>query len=130
CTPEHRHASRAEFSLRGRVVEPAGNQFASGDRGRPALAPRGRPQQRLGRKTRQIRRLAADPARLYQRRRLACAADGGGYVHAGRATAEHDHVEIAHLSSTPSADAGPPSSDRAYTDETGRARTSIITARP
>ena len=47
-------------------------------------------------------RLAPDQSRLDERHRLAAAGDLGGDVHAGGTAAEHDYIESAHISPSPS----------------------------
>ena len=99
---DHRHARAVQPSGRGRVVQAAGHFIPPGHRvfpGRPAG--RGK-QQRVRRQAGQVRRLASDQSRLDERHRLAAAGHLGGDVHASGAAAEHDHIESAHISPSPS----------------------------
>ena len=58
-------------------------------------------------------RLHLEPG-LDKRHRLAAASDLGGHVHAGGTAAEHDHIECAHISPSPSNFESRPRLVRAY----------------
>ena len=96
------HARAAQPRAGRRVVQAAGHPGPPGHRVFPGLAAGRGQQQRVRRQAGQVGGLAADQPRLDERHRLAAAGDLGGDVHAGGAAAEHDHIECAHISPSPS----------------------------